>query len=197
MDENTQREFIKWLGNELKVESEQELEDKLKQLGDEGIKKAYQMFTKQKTQTVSIKENGGALEYLKCLQSLKKGGKMKASCGCSGAVLAKTGAILDKGKDSKSAVGGRNESGKKEHTANIGNDPKGKDGKSAVGKTKFIKSKDDKTALNRRFEQGKKEHTARVNMKGAGGAIIDSDVKFKPTKKLNSLNPKRVIKGLS
>ncbi len=75
MDEQTQQEFIEWLTEQLKVESPNELETKLKDMGEEGIKKAYEMFSQMKTQQntkVAMAKSGSKLDYL---TSLKKGGK--------------------------------------------------------------------------------------------------------------------------
>jgi len=74
MDEQSQAEFIDWLSQQLQVETPEELQGKLQELGDEGIKKAFELFNKQKTQTntaVAMAKHGAKLAKLK---ALKKGG---------------------------------------------------------------------------------------------------------------------------
>lgn len=94
MDEQTQLEFIKWLQTNLQIEDEDVFKEELNKLGTEGIKKAFQEFSKAKEQSQSkpMYAEGGKLEYLKCLREFKKGGKI--GCGCNGKKMKKDGEIL-------------------------------------------------------------------------------------------------------
>lgn len=80
-----QEEFVNWLAIKLEAKDEQDLQDKLQDLGTEGIKQAYELFVKETStdQVISAKD-GAKLDYLKCLE-LKKGGKM-SKCGCGGSI---------------------------------------------------------------------------------------------------------------
>lgn len=75
MDEQTQQEFITWLSEQLGIESEDQLEAQMNEMGDDGIKEAFDVF--QKERGVQSAQEGGKLEYLKKLQqggSLGRGG---------------------------------------------------------------------------------------------------------------------------
>lgn len=99
MDEQTQAQFVEWLASKLGVATQEELDQEIQALGDEGIQEAFAMF-QQEMQTQSFRK-GGRLEYLKQLQSYRKGGKAK-------------GKRCETGKDSKTAVGLTKESKKKD-----------------------------------------------------------------------------------
>lgn len=155
MDEQTQAEFVQWLAQQLGVGSEEELQKQITDMGDEGIKQAFQVFQKEKQ--TPMNKQGGKLDYLKHLNTFKKGGK-----------------IADKGTDSKTAVGvTKFNDSKEDHKAGHRNDS-GSDDKTAVKKVKkgtaematglnrikALKGKDSATALHRRKDSGKNEHTA-------------------------------------
>lgn len=98
MEDANQKEFIQWLTEKLQAVDDTDLQNKLKNLGEEGIKKAYDMFMKQGDSSMLMAKNGAKLEYIKCLQEFKKGGKM-ASCNCGGGKMKKkmkyqTGGIM-------------------------------------------------------------------------------------------------------
>lgn len=93
-NQDLQNQFIGWLSEKLQIQDEGQLKEKLKELGEDGIKQAYDQFLKESTQAQQYKK-GGKLEYLKCLQSLKKGGKMEKGCGC-GAKMEKGGEVKKK-----------------------------------------------------------------------------------------------------
>ncbi len=102
-------EFVSWLADQLKVSSHEELQEKLKQMGPDGIKKAYEQFQEMKQkggangqqeegddeQAQSMKQ-GGKLDYIKCLQAFKRGGAMEAKkCGC-GTKMQAGGPVMQK-----------------------------------------------------------------------------------------------------
>lgn len=70
MDEN-QEQFISWIAAKLQATDETDLQKKLKSLGDQGIKQAYDQFLQEGVQS---KQDGGRLDYIKKLQM---GGKTK------------------------------------------------------------------------------------------------------------------------
>jgi hypothetical protein len=101
MDEQTQEQFIQWLAQQLGVQSQEELEAAIEEMGEEGIQQAMEMFmqemqgggaqggasAQQGPPQAAAYLNGGKLEYMRQLKAFKKGGKIK-----------------DKGKDSKTAL---------------------------------------------------------------------------------------------
>lgn len=102
MDEN-QEQFISWIAAKLDAADENDLQSKLQELGDEGIKQAYDQFLQESS--VATRKDGGKLEYIKCLQEFKKGGKM---CGCGGTLnLAKKdkGGKLSRSYQGKAVTG--------------------------------------------------------------------------------------------
>lgn len=100
MDEQTQEQFIQWLAQQLGVQSEQELEAAIEEMGEEGLQQAMQAFMQEMQggggggapaggqQPVAAMLQGGKLDYIQSLNSFKKGGKIK-----------------DDGKDGKTALG--------------------------------------------------------------------------------------------
>jgi len=74
MDEQTQAEFIEWLTQKLEVESEDELQQQLNEMGDDGVRQAYEVFQKEKQ--TPMNQKGGKLSYL---QKLQQGGAVKKS----------------------------------------------------------------------------------------------------------------------
>lgn len=84
MGEENQDQFISWLSAMLEATDEEDLKRKVQELGEEGIKNAYNQFMQESTEIRSNKD-GGKLEYIKCLQELAKGGKV--NCGCGGVKL--------------------------------------------------------------------------------------------------------------
>lgn len=103
MDEQTQQQFIQWLSQKLGVQSQEELESAVQEMGEEGIQQALQQFQQEMggQQQAAAFLNGGKLDYLKNLRSFKKGGVIK-----EGAKDGKT-ALKDckpKKKDGKTAA---------------------------------------------------------------------------------------------
>ena len=78
MDEQTQAQFVQWLAQQLGVQTEEELQAAMQQLGEEGIQQAFQQF-QQEAQAQAYRE-GGKLNYIKQLQAFRKGGKTKKAC---------------------------------------------------------------------------------------------------------------------
>lgn len=69
MDEKEQQEFISWLGEYLQAKDQADFEQKVQELGEDGIKEAHLNFKRAKvTQYMS----GGKLERIKQLQKLIK-----------------------------------------------------------------------------------------------------------------------------
>ena len=103
MDEQTQQQFIQWISEKLGVNSEQELQSALQEMGEEGIQQAMQQFTQemQGNQQAAAFLQGGRLDYIKSLQSLKKGGKIKN--GVKDAMTARNITKWNTSKDGKSA----------------------------------------------------------------------------------------------
>lgn len=84
MEDDKQQEFISWLADKLQAQDQTDLKKKLQGLGDEGIRKAYDQFTAEKSDVQSHKD-GGRLSYVKCLQAYARGGAIEAAkCGCGG-----------------------------------------------------------------------------------------------------------------
>lgn len=112
--EDEQNEFVSWLADQLQVKTHEELQEKLKQMGADGIKQAYQKFQETKQQgddsdkqgddegAPASMKNGGKLDFIKCLQAFKRGGAMEAKkCGC--------GDKMKKGGKAKMQDGGQAE----------------------------------------------------------------------------------------
>lgn len=78
MNEQEKQEFVVWLQTKTGIKDPNEFEAKIKEMGEEGIRSAYEEFKKSKKTKMKI---GGILEYVKCITSNKKGGKVKG-CGC-------------------------------------------------------------------------------------------------------------------
>lgn len=81
-----QEQFIAWLSEKLQAADETDLQNKLKSLGEEGIKQAYEVFMKESdgaANQVQAAKLGAKLKHLACLQQFKKGGSAKVDCGCS------------------------------------------------------------------------------------------------------------------
>ena len=67
MDEREQQEFISWLGEYLQAKDQSDFEQKVQQLGEEGIKEAHLNFKKSKIKQYMT---GGKLERIKELQKI-------------------------------------------------------------------------------------------------------------------------------
>ena len=78
MEKEESAKFIQYMAKKLKVNSQEELESALKSMGEEKLKEEYDNFKREEKPTF---KTGGTLEYLKCLQSLKKGGIVDCGCG--------------------------------------------------------------------------------------------------------------------
>lgn len=75
MDENEQKEFIAWLSQQLEAKDQDDLQQKVEQLGDEGIKQAHIEFQKSKVKQYMT---GGRLEKIaKLVEYKQKGGLLK------------------------------------------------------------------------------------------------------------------------
>jgi hypothetical protein len=122
MNEDTQKEFISWLGDKLQAQDQADLQKKLQTLGDDGIRKAYDQFTSEKSDVqdnqddaedngIQSSKEGGRLQYIKCLQAFAKGGAIEMEkCGCGGK-MEKGGALVNRGKLSiKKDMGSRKDS---------------------------------------------------------------------------------------
>jgi len=108
MDSQTQQQFIAWLGDKLQAKDQGDLQKKLQTLGDDGIRKAYDQFTSEKSDADDNQEEaedngvqsnklGGQLHYIKCLQAFAKGGHIEMEkCGCGGK-MAKGGELVNRG----------------------------------------------------------------------------------------------------
>lgn len=113
MNEDMQQQFVSWLAQKLGAKDEQDLKAKMQQLGNDGIKQAYNSFMQEQQQSggdqqVPQQLQGGKLDYLRCLQAYKKGGKAAlADCGCTKEM--KSGGRVDKNEDAttKNYVGER------------------------------------------------------------------------------------------
>lgn len=118
MDEQTQQQFIQWLAEALGVSSEEELNAAVEEMGEEGLQQAFAQF-EQEMATQTLRE-GGKLNYLRKLQTFKKGGKNCRGMIKDGKVKPKTAKGATKWnwkKDGKSALGNRYDKAKKETTA--------------------------------------------------------------------------------
>lgn len=115
MNEDMQQQFVSWLAQKLGAKDENELKAKMQQMGNDGIKQAYNAFMQEQQQEsqgqqVPTQEQGGKLEYLKCLQAYKKGGKLAMDdCGCNNPDKMKSGGRMDKNENAttKNYVGNR------------------------------------------------------------------------------------------
>ena len=118
MDEQTQAQFIQWLASKLGVQSEEELQQAVEQMGEEGIQQAMQQFMQENQGgSVGAYLNGGKLDYIKSLYAFKKGGSIKN--GKKDAMTAKGVTKFNTSKDAMSAkkAGNRKEPAKKWITA--------------------------------------------------------------------------------
>ena len=93
-DKELQQEFIAFLQEKSGAKTEEELKTYVQKLGKEGIKEAYQEFTKKMTEKQNKKAkkalHGAKLNYIKSLKHIcnedeeliyfKKGGQI--GCGC-------------------------------------------------------------------------------------------------------------------
>lgn len=106
MNEDMQQQFVSWLAQKLGAKDEQDLKAKMQQMGQDGIKQAYNSFMQEQQQSaqgqqVPQQKDGGKLEYLRCLQAYKKGGAMAMKdCGCTDKM--KSGGRMDKNEKSTS-----------------------------------------------------------------------------------------------
>lgn len=151
MDEQTQAQFIEWLAAQLGVQTEEELQAAIEQMGDAGLEQAFAQF-EQELATQSLKE-GGKISYMKKLIAHRKGGKMGKSKDCPSKPNSTKGKL-------------------KEGIAKAA---------TAVGKRKDAKQGGMKTALNRRYDAPMKSTTARAHQFGGalipGFKGVDGTVK--------------------
>lgn len=80
-----QQEFLMWLQQKLGIQDEVQLQSKIQELGEEGLKQAYVQFQQEKqAQQTQAFRSGGMFQHLSNLLSFKKGSKMQKECkGCS------------------------------------------------------------------------------------------------------------------
>lgn len=98
MEQDNQQQFISWLAQKLGAKDEGDLKSKIQQMGQDGIKQAYNAFLQEQNQQVPAQQLGGKLEYLRCLKAFKKGGAMEMEkCGC--AKMQKGGKMDEDGMD--------------------------------------------------------------------------------------------------
>jgi len=106
MNEDLQQQFVSWLADKLGAKDEQDLKAKVQQLGQDGIKQAYDSFMQEQQQQstdggqqVPMQADGGKLDYLLCLKAYKKGGKAAmVDCGCG--TKMKSGGRMEKNENS-------------------------------------------------------------------------------------------------
>lgn len=73
-----QKEFVMWLQKKFQLQDEQALQQKIQELGEEGLKQAYAAFKQEKQQaTSSMMKLGGRVNHVNKLYELKCGSKMK------------------------------------------------------------------------------------------------------------------------
>lgn len=89
MDEQTQAQFIQWLGSQLNVSTEEELQQALGQIDDDQMQELFTQF-QQESQAQAFKK-GGQINYLKKLGAFKKGGKAKKDVMCASKVKTANG----------------------------------------------------------------------------------------------------------
>lgn len=77
MDEQTQAQFVQWLGTQLNVTNEEELQQAVEQLDEEQMQQMYSQF-QQESQAQAFKK-GGQIKYLSGLKAFKKGGTVKSA----------------------------------------------------------------------------------------------------------------------
>lgn len=117
MNQDMQQQFVSWLTQKLQAKDEQDLKSKVQQMGQDGIKQAYQAFMQEQqqgAQQVPSQADGGKLDYLRCLKAYKKGGAMAMKdCGCddSKKEMMKSGGRVDKNENAvtKDYMGSRND----------------------------------------------------------------------------------------
>ena len=117
MNDDMQKQFVSWLASKLGAKDENDLKSKMQQLGQDGIKQAYQSFMQEQQQgvqqsgddqtaSVPTQARGGMLEYIQRLQAFKSGGSMRSGARCDSSVETKP-----------AKYGERSDGGKVEHTA--------------------------------------------------------------------------------
>ena len=100
--DDKQQEFQSWLADKLQAKDMDDLKTKVQQMGEDGVRKAYDQFLSEKQQ-VQSNQLGGKLDYIKCLQAFKKGGMMAMKkCGCGGKM--EDGGMLSKKMDKRKDV---------------------------------------------------------------------------------------------
>lgn len=100
--DDKQQEFQSWLADKLQAKDMDDLKQKVQQMGEDGVRKAYDQFLSEKQQ-VQSNQLGGKLDYIKCLQAFKKGGTVAMkNCGCGGKM--EDGGMLSKKMDKRKDV---------------------------------------------------------------------------------------------
>ena len=131
-DKKLQEEFIQFLAQQLDAKTEQDLTQKVKKLGKEGIKKYYDAFVQYKQKQAKKAAHGTKLTYFKHLKNqcqegeevvyYKVGGRV--GCGCQKIKKAKDGEEIPfkKGSKTKKNCGGIKfvKKGEKVHSAGMG-----------------------------------------------------------------------------
>lgn len=112
--DDKQQEFQSWLADKLQAKDMDDLKQKVQQMGDDGVRKAYDQFLSEKQQ-VQSNALGGKLDYIKCLQAFKKGGMLEMKkCNCGGK-MEDGGMLSKKGYDRKDAMVKEKNPGKKDY----------------------------------------------------------------------------------
>lgn len=89
-DKQLQQEFIQFLGEQLQAKDQKDLEKKIQNLGQDGLKKYYDAFVEHKKKKAQKAAHGAKLNYFRNLKNIcaedeelqyfKKGGSV--DCGC-------------------------------------------------------------------------------------------------------------------
>lgn len=89
-DKQLQQEFIQFLSEQLQAKDQKDLEKKIQNLGEDGLKKYYDAFVEHKKKKAQKAAHGAKLNYFRKLKNIcaedeelqyfKKGGSV--DCGC-------------------------------------------------------------------------------------------------------------------
>lgn len=75
MDEQTQAKFIDWLKTKLQLQTDEEVNGALQELGEEGIQQAFQSFQKENESALPVStqmaKHGTKLQFIKSLKQYK------------------------------------------------------------------------------------------------------------------------------
>lgn len=75
MDEQTQAQFVEWLKGKLQIDTDEQLNSAIQELGEEGLSQAFQTFQneRQQAQSVAVQtaKHGAKLDFIKSLKQYK------------------------------------------------------------------------------------------------------------------------------